>query len=76
MSSVDYGDGTLLDQCCSFHNVISLGFGQVESRLSQNLSEKAKNCHKEGSNSRSMTISLAPDHYANCKQEKLGLTVI
>ena len=32
--TVDYGDGTLLDQCCRSHNVIWLGFVQGESRLS------------------------------------------
>ena len=31
----DYKNGTLLDQFCRLHNVIWLGFEQVESRLSQ-----------------------------------------
>ena len=46
---VAYWDGTLLDQVEQRHLI---RFGQVESRLSQTLSEEVKNCHKEGSNSR------------------------
>ena len=44
-----YGDGTLLDQCCRLQNLIRLSFGQVESCLSQILSEKIINCHEKGS---------------------------
>ena len=50
--SVDYADGTLLDQTYRLHNVIWSGFGKLESRLSQPLSKKVKNCHKEGPYSR------------------------
>ena len=50
--SVDYRDGTLLDQCCRLNNVVLFDFWQLESRLSQTLSEEVKNCHKAGSNSR------------------------
>ena len=31
-TSDNYRNGTILDQCCSLHNVIWLGFRQVESR--------------------------------------------
>ena len=51
-TSVDYGNGTLLNQFCRLHNVILFGLEQVESRLSQTLSEKVENCQIEGSNSR------------------------
>ena len=34
-SSVDYGDGTLFDQCGRLHNEIWLSFGNVESYKSQ-----------------------------------------
>ena len=47
------GDTTLFD------------FGEVESRLSQTIFEKVKNCYKEGSNSRRQDASLVTNHYAN-----------
>ena len=34
-TSVDHGEGTLLDQCCRLHNDIVLVCGQVESSKSQ-----------------------------------------
>ena len=37
---------------CSLDNVIRLGSTKVESRLSQNISVKVRDCHKVGSNSR------------------------
>ena len=39
---VDYGDGVIMFLSCRLHNVIWLGLGQVESRLSQTVSEKVK----------------------------------
>ena len=36
-----------LDHCFYLHNVILLRFRQIESRLSQTLSEKLKNFHKD-----------------------------
>ena len=45
--------GSIRIQFCRLLNVIWLDFGQVESRLSQTLSEKIKTCYNEGSNSRS-----------------------
>ena len=35
--------------CCRLHSVILLAAGKVESRLSQTISGKVKNCRKEGS---------------------------
>ena len=39
---VDYGDGVIMFLSCRLHNFIWLGLGQVESRLSQTVSEKVK----------------------------------
>ena len=57
-------DGTFLDQSCRLNNIIRLGFGKIDSRLSQNLSQKVKNCHNWESNSSRQNDSLAPNHYS------------
>lgn len=59
LTSFDYRNGTVLDQYCRLHSVISLGFGQIES-----LSEKNRDCHKEGSNLRRKSASPTPDFHA------------
>ena len=61
---VVYGKGYIWIQCCRSLNVIWLG--QVESGLSQTVSEKFKTCINEESISRPYFASPAPDHYANC----------
>ena len=63
--SVDYGDGTIWIQSCSSLYVILLGFGQVESRLSQTFSKKVNTCNNKGSNSGLKVPCLVPHHYAN-----------
>ena len=40
-TSGHFGEGTLLNQFCGLRNVIWLGFGQVESRLSQTQTENS-----------------------------------
>ena len=63
--------GPVLSALCSFDRA----FGQVESRLSQTISKKVKECHKKESNSHRTNASLALYHYANCTRKNLHLYV-
>ena len=54
--TVGHGKGVIYQ---GLHNVIWLGFGQVEAYLSQIFYEKIKNCYMVGLNSRRKIASLA-----------------
>ena len=63
--------GPVLSALCSFDRA----FGQVESRLSQTISKKVKECHKKESNSRRKNVSLALNYYTNCTRKNFHFYV-